>query len=123
MGWATTLISPPDGDLAAFRASLARLRARPEPTYYPGHGAPVRAPAPLVDHILAHRAAREAEILAALAAGPATIPTLVARIYTDLDPALHGAAARTVLAHLLDLADRARATPDGPPATAPWRLV
>ena len=121
MGWATTLISPPDGDLGAFRASLARLRARPETTYYPGHGAPVREAVPLVDHILAHRAVREAEIVAALAAGPATIPALVARIYTDLDPALHGAAARTVLAHLLALADRGLASTDGPPATAPWR--
>jgi hydroxyacylglutathione hydrolase len=123
MGWATTLISPPDGDLAAFRASLARLRARPEPVYYPGHGAPVRDPVPLVDHILAHRAAREAEIVAALAQGPATIAELVARIYAGVDPALHGAAARNVLAHLLDLANRALAAADGPPAAAAWRLT
>ncbi len=123
MGWATTLISPPDGDLGAFRASLARLRARPEAVYYPGHGAPVRAPGPLLDHILAHRAAREAEIVAALARGPATIPDLVAALYADVAPVLHAAAGRNVLAHLLDLADRGRATADGPPATAVWRLV
>ena len=123
MGWATPLISPPDGDLGAFRASLARLRARPETVYYPGHGAPVREPAALVDHILAHRAVREAEIVAALAHGPATIPELVATIYTGVAPALHGAAARNVLAHLLDLADRGRAAAAGAPATAVWHLV
>jgi hydroxyacylglutathione hydrolase len=123
MGWATTMISPPDGDLGAFRASLARLRARPDAVYYPGHGAPVHDPAAVVDHILAHRAAREAEVVAALAAGPATVPALVAAIYADVDPALRGAAARTVLAHLVDLAESGRATPTGPPLTAAWRLV
>ena len=72
MGWATTLISPPDGDLAAFRASLARLQARPEAVFYPGHGAPIADPQAIMAHVLAHRAMREAEILAALARGPAT---------------------------------------------------
>jgi glyoxylase-like metal-dependent hydrolase (beta-lactamase superfamily II) len=123
MGWATTLISPPDGDLGAFRASLGRLRQRPEGIYYPGHGGPVRDPSPLVDHILAHRDAREGEIIAALARGPGTIPDLVAMIYADLAPALHAAAARNVLAHLLDLCERGLASPDGPPAAAVWRLA
>lgn len=123
MGWATTLISPPDGDLGAFRASLARLRAEEAAVYYPGHGAPVRAPGVLVDHILAHRQAREDAIVAALAGGPAPIADLVAAIYADLAPALRPAAARNVLAHLLDLADRGLATADGPPATATWRLA
>ena len=71
MGWATTLISPPDGDLAAFRASVARLQGLDAATYYPGHGAPVRDPQRIMAHILAHRAGREAEILARLARGPA----------------------------------------------------
>jgi len=123
MGWATTLISPPDGDLGAFRQSLARLRGRPERVYYPGHGAPVTDPEPLVDHILAHRAGREAGIVATLARSPATMPDLVAALYGGLDPALRGAAGRNVLAHLLDLADRGLATADGPPATARWRLA
>jgi glyoxylase-like metal-dependent hydrolase (beta-lactamase superfamily II) len=123
MGWATTLISPPDGDLGALRASLSRLRQRPEETYYPGHGAPVRDPGRVVDHILAHRARREAEIVAMLSKGPATIPDLVAAIYTSVAPSLHPAAARNVLAHLLDLADRGLAAADGPPAAAIWRLA
>jgi glyoxylase-like metal-dependent hydrolase (beta-lactamase superfamily II) len=114
MGWATTLISPPDGDLGAFRASLARLLARDEAVYYPGHGAPVTDPARLVRHLLAHRAAREAEIVAALAAGATRIPELVAGIYADVDPALHAAAARNVLAHLVDLAERGVVRADGP---------
>jgi hydroxyacylglutathione hydrolase len=112
MGWATTLISPPDGELAAFRASLARLQGRDEGIYYPGHGAPVRDPHAIIAHILAHRAGREAEILAALARGPASAAELVAAIYADVDPALHAAAARNVLAHLIDLEARGRVTAD-----------
>lgn len=113
MGWATTLISPPDGDLAAFRASLARLRARTEQIYYPGHGAPVTDPARLLDWLGAHRNARERRILAALAAGPATPAEIVALVYDDLDPRLAPAAARNVLAHLIDLDARALAHPLG----------
>ena len=113
MGWATTLISPPDGDLGAFRASLARLRARGETVYYPGHGAPVTDPAAMLDYLLAHRAEREAQILAALARGPARIADLVAAIYLGLDPALRPAAARNVLAHLIDLRERGLVAAEG----------
>ncbi len=124
MGWATPLISPPDGDLGQFRASLARLQLRGEAVYYPGHGAPVADPQRVIAHVLAHRTAREAEILAALAQGPCTIPALVEAIYAAVDPALHPAAARNVLAHLLDLAERGAVAADGPAAsTAAWRLV
>jgi hydroxyacylglutathione hydrolase len=119
MGWATTLISPPDGDLGVFRRSLARLQARPETVYYPGHGAPVRDPQAVVAYVLAHRAAREAAILAALAEGPASVEALVARIYAGLDPALLGAAGRNVLAHLIDLAERGVVAAE-PPL---WRLA
>ena len=73
--------------------------------------------------MLAHRAVREAEILAALARGPATVAELVAAIYAAVDPALHPAAARNVLAHLIDLAERGLAVADGPLAAAAWRLV
>ena len=123
MGWATTLISPPDGDLGAFRASIARLRKREEGVYYPGHGGPVREPAALLDHILAHRAAREAEIVAALARGPARVAGLVAAIYVGVDPALHGAAGRNVLAHLVDLSEQGLAAVEGPPVSGVWRLA
>ncbi len=123
MGWATPLISPPDGDLGAFRASLARLQARGEATFYPGHGAPVRDPQGVIAHVLAHRAGREAAILDALARGPATAAELVAAIYLGLDPGLRPAAARNVLAHLVDLDERGLAEAEGPRAAeAPWRL-
>lgn len=113
MGWATTLISPPDGDLAAFRASIGRLRALAPARLYPGHGAPVEAPERLLAHLLEHRAARERQIVGALAEAPAAIPDLVARLYGDVDPRLHPAAARNVLAHLIDLAARGKVRTQG----------
>ncbi len=106
MGWASTLISPPDGDLAAFRRSVALLRDRNARLFLPGHGNPVRDPSARAQALLDHRAAREAAILATLAEGPATIPDLVARLYAETPQHLHGAAARNVLAHLLDLSRR-----------------
>ncbi len=108
MGWASTLISPPDGDLAAFRRSISRLRQLASRRLYPGHGAPVDDPGRLLAHLVAHREGRERQILAALEARPATIPELVARLYADVDPRLHGAAGRNVLAHLIDLQERGR---------------
>ncbi|MEO0999325.1 MAG: MBL fold metallo-hydrolase [Pseudomonadota bacterium] len=116
MGWATTLVSPPDGDLTAFMASLAKMRARGDDrVYYPGHGAPVEAPHVLIDHIRTHREGREAAILAALEAGPATVADLVITIYADIDRTLHPAAGRNVLAHLIDLMERGEvAAGDGP---------
>ena len=117
MGWATTLVSPPEGDMAAFMASLDRMRARagaPDRIYYPGHGAPVRDPAAMIEHQKTHRRAREAQILAALRRiGPADPKTLTAEIYADVDPALHGAAARNVFAALLGMLEDGRAAQDG----------
>jgi glyoxylase-like metal-dependent hydrolase (beta-lactamase superfamily II) len=123
MGWATTLISPPDGDLRAFLASLARLKARPERLYLPGHGAPLRDPQRMIAWQLAHRAEREAQIRAALADGTATIADLVGAVYPDLAEALRPAAARNVLAHLIDLADRGLARAEGPLGAARWSAV
>jgi len=123
MGWATTLISPPDGSLGAFRASLTRLQGRPEAVYYPGHGAPVRDPQAIVAHVLAHRAGREAAIREALARGPATVAELVAAIYREVDPRLRPAAARNVLAHLVDLAERGEVGCEGLPVSGRWRVA
>jgi hydroxyacylglutathione hydrolase len=89
----------------------------------PGPGGPVGNPQAVIAHVLAHRAAREAEILAALARGPATVAGLVAGIYAAVDPALYGAAGRNVLAHLIDLSQRGLATAEGPLATGMWRLA
>ncbi|MCL4189534.1 MAG: MBL fold metallo-hydrolase [Rhodobacteraceae bacterium] len=118
MGWSSSIVSPPDGELAAYRASLARLVGLGAARLLPGHGPPVEAPAARVAELLAHRAAREAAIRDALAAGCRTAAEVVAAVYTDTPPALHPAAARTVLAHLIDLADRGLVRADGPPAPA-----
>ena len=113
MGWATTLVSPPDGDMAAFLASLRRMRARADRVYYPGHGHPVEDPMGMIDHQIAHRKARVDQIVAALRDGPATPRGLTEKIYTDVDPALHGAAARNVFAALLGLVAEGRCEPEG----------
>ena len=118
MGWASTLISPPDGDLTAFLASCDRLARRGARLFLPAHGAAVDDPAARLDWLVAHRREREAQILDALAAGPATIPALVAAIYAGTDPRLLAAAGRNVFAHLIDLEtrDRVRAHPTLAPA-------
>ncbi|MHA6345098.1 MBL fold metallo-hydrolase [Roseivivax sp. CAU 1761] len=114
MGWASSLVSPPDGDMTDFMASLARLQARPWRRFLPGHGAPVADPAARLEALRRHRLGREAAILAALAEGPETAAGLAARLYRDTPPALLPAAARNVLAHLVDLAARGLATPPEP---------
>ena len=106
MGWASSLVSPPDGDLSDYIAACHRLRAEAATILYPGHGGPVTDPAARIDWLIAHRHAREAQMLAALDSGPQTIATLTATLYTDTPTALHPAAARNVWAHLIDLFGR-----------------
>lgn len=106
MGWSTTIVSPPDGDMAAYMASLAKLKARDDAIYYPAHGPAVDKPQKLVRGLLLHRRQREAQILAELGRGEAEIPAMVARMYKGIDPRLLPAAARSVLAHLIDLEAR-----------------
>lgn len=115
MGWATTLISPPDGSIAAFRASCAKMRALGARLLLPAHGEAVTDPAARIDHLLAHRREREHQIVEALAAGPSDAAGLVPRIYADVPRALWPAAQRNVLAHLLDLHARGEARALGPP--------
>ena len=104
MGWSTTVVSPPDGDMAAYMASLARLEARTEHTFWPGHGAALRDPAGYMAALRRHREDRDAEILAALAAGPANLDAIVAAVYPNIPDSLRPAAAQTAYAHLLHLA-------------------
>ena len=118
------MVSPPDGDMAAYVASLEKLAARApaDAIYYPTHGAPIPDPAAHVRALIDHRHAREAQIADCLAAGIDTIPAMVARLYADADARLHPAAARSVLAHLIRMVGEGRATCDGPPtATARYR--
>ena len=111
MGWASSIVSPPDGDLGDFMRSCARLAARRWDRFHPGHGAPVLEPAARLDWLLAHRRQREAQILAALDERPGNAADLARRIYADTPPALLPAATRNVFAHLVDLAERGLAAP------------
>lgn len=114
MGWATSLVSPPDGDLTAFMASLQKLQGRSWSVFHAGHGAPVQDPAARLQALLTHRRGREASILEALTEAPATAQSLTARIYTDTPPALLVVAQRNVLAHLVDLYEKSLVAPEGP---------
>jgi glyoxylase-like metal-dependent hydrolase (beta-lactamase superfamily II) len=123
MGWASSLVSPPDGDLTDFMASCRRLRAVSAKVLHAGHGAPIVEPRARIDWLISHRLGREAMIRKALADGPANAAELTARIYTDTPQALRPAAERNVLAHLIDLCARRIARADGPlQATARFHL-
>jgi glyoxylase-like metal-dependent hydrolase (beta-lactamase superfamily II) len=101
MGWSTSIIAPPDGDLRQYLSSLERLSAVPGlEVAYPAHGPAVTAPYDRIRELYAHRQERTRQALQALADGPSRIGPLVERIYQDTDPALHPAAARSLLAHL-----------------------
>ena len=108
MAWSTSVVAPPDGSMAAYMASLAKLRERKERIYWPGHGGPVAEPQRYVGALIHHRRQREAAILAALEQGAETIPQLVARVYVGLSPQLTRAAGLSTLAHLEDLRARGR---------------
>lgn len=113
MGWATSLVSPPDGDLTQFMASCRALAKQPWRVFYPGHGDPVCAPNDRLEELMAHRETRTEQILKALAEGANTPKGLTQRIYTDVAPALWPAAERNVLAHLIDLTTQNRTAPVG----------
>jgi glyoxylase-like metal-dependent hydrolase (beta-lactamase superfamily II) len=108
MGWSTTVVAPPDGDMAAYRANLEKLLARDDRVLWPTHGGPVHDPKPLLRAYIEHRAEREEQILFCLGNGISTIPDIVARLYADVDRRLHPAAARSVLAHLMQLQNERR---------------
>jgi glyoxylase-like metal-dependent hydrolase (beta-lactamase superfamily II) len=124
MGWSTSVISPPDGDLPAFLRSLERLLDRDDAVYWPTHGPAVTDPRPLVSAYLAHRHERSAQLLAALADGPATIAQLVPRIYAEVAKPLWKPAAASMYAHVLALRDEGRIATDGEPRrTATYSLA
>jgi glyoxylase-like metal-dependent hydrolase (beta-lactamase superfamily II) len=112
MGWSTSLIDPPDGDMAAYMASLRRLQTGAWRVAHAGHGDPItNLPARLAT-LIVHRQAREAAILAALAQRPLRLTALTAQVYTDIPVTLLPAAKRNVLAHLIDLQRQNRITSD-----------
>ena len=107
MGWATSMVSPPDGDLTDFMNSIKSLQLRsPDKLFFPGHGAPIENPSLRLQELYEHRKKREGQILSALETGLATISEITESVYADLDKRLFTAAKRNVLAHLIDLTSR-----------------
>jgi len=100
MAWSTSVVAPPDGNMADYMASLGLLLDRDDEFYLPAHGPARRDPKPLVRGYIAHRRMRERAILNRIKAGAATIPSIVAAVYSDIDPKLHGAAALSTEAHI-----------------------
>lgn len=119
LGRGTTVVAQPDGDMADYLASLERLRTLDLGRMYPGHGPVIEEPLKVIDEYVEHRLMRERQVLEALATESATPEELVARIYADVDPVLHPAAALNVRAHLAKLAREGRAREEGDS----WRLI
>jgi glyoxylase-like metal-dependent hydrolase (beta-lactamase superfamily II) len=113
MGWSTTVVVPPDGDMAAYMASLDKLRQRDDRIYFPAHGPPVTNPKQYVRHLVGHRMQRERQILKLVSERAREIPDIVANAYPGLDPRLIAAAGGSVFAHLLDLERRGMVVQEG----------
>jgi glyoxylase-like metal-dependent hydrolase (beta-lactamase superfamily II) len=123
MGWSTTVVSPPDGDMAAYMASLALLLERDDEVFYPTHGPAITDPKAHVAALIDHRRGREAQIMAQLEAGRHTIADMVEVMYAEVQPRLHPAARRSVLAHLVHMTEAGRVETDGAPEeTSVYRL-
>ncbi|MGE3304060.1 MAG: MBL fold metallo-hydrolase [Hyphomonadaceae bacterium] len=115
MGWSTTVIGPPDGDMADYFASLRKVLARDFATLWPTHGPPVREVRAFIEAYIAHREERERQIVARLAAGDESIPAMVEVMYAEVDKRLHPAARHSVLAHMIHLVKQGLVEADGPP--------
>ena len=113
MGWSTSVISPPDGNMRDYMASLKLLLARDDEVYWPTHGAPIRNPKPFLQAFIAHREDRERQILQQIAQGNRHISSIVPILYANVDKRLHPAAARSVLAHMEHLVALGRIKTDG----------
>lgn len=123
MGWNTTIVSPPDGNMREYLDSLRVCLGRDDTLYLPGHGPPIAKPKPFVRAYLGHRLMREREILRSVGDGRATISEMVADMYRHLPEAMHRAAARSVLAHAEHLVEARRLACDGPAGSeARYRL-
>jgi glyoxylase-like metal-dependent hydrolase (beta-lactamase superfamily II) len=114
MGWSTSVIAPPDGDMATYMGSLDKLLARRDAVFWPTHGPAITEPQRHVRAFIAHRREREAGVIDCLKAGTETVDKMVERLYVGLNPSLRRAAGRSVLAHLIDLIGRNIVTADGP---------
>lgn len=123
MSWSTSVVSPPEGDMAAYMASTAKLIRRGQRRIFPGHGGECGDGLELLEYLLEHRKSRERQILLALRRGQATPLEIVPEVYGPLNPRLRGAAARNVFAHLLDLESRGVVFADCRSDAARFRLI
>jgi glyoxylase-like metal-dependent hydrolase (beta-lactamase superfamily II) len=124
MGWSTSVIPFPDGNLTDYMANLRRLLDRDDAVYWPTHGPAIDEPRDYVMALIDHRDERTAQVIERLTAGDTTAQQIVEAVYTDVDPALHPAAARSVLAHLVALHTEGRVDVDPEPGVdAQWSLV
>lgn len=103
MGWSTTVVSPPDGDMTAYIDSLRKVAGRSDAVYWPTHGPAIERPQDYVSALIEHRLQRERQVLAAVRDGLETIPAIVARLYAGVREELHKPAGRSVLSHLTKL--------------------
>ena len=103
MGWSTTVVSPPDGDMRAYIDSLAKVSGRHDDVLWPTHGNPITDPEPFLTAYLGHRLDRERQVLERVRAGASTIPAMVEVLYADVRTELHKAAGRSVFSHLVKL--------------------
>jgi glyoxylase-like metal-dependent hydrolase (beta-lactamase superfamily II) len=113
MGWSTTVVSPPDGNMSAYMQSLEKLLQFDYHTYWPTHGPAITETKPFVEALIAHRQERMDQIRRCLSSGPMTIPNMVKRMYTDVPENLHPAAARSVYAHILHMVDSGEIDAEG----------
>jgi glyoxylase-like metal-dependent hydrolase (beta-lactamase superfamily II) len=119
MGWSTSVVIPPDGDMGDYMASLDKLMARDDRVYHSAHGAAIDKPKKLVRGMIGHRRQREAQILRLLGEAARPVSGFIPEMYKGLDPRLIPAAEMSVTAHLIDLEKRGAAARDG----AVWRVV
>ena len=115
MGWATTVVAPPDGDMGDYLKSLDKLLDRDDALYLPTHGAPLDKPQRYVRAVRTHRLMRDAQIMEQLKKGRMRIKEIVPAMYATIDKRLHGAAALNVLAHLIRLVGVGAVETDGAP--------
>ena len=115
MGWSTTVVTPPDGNMGAYLASLDLIKARGFKTLWPTHGPPITEPAPFIDAYREHRMDREHQILAQLGAGETRIREMVPKMYVGVDPRLYAPASHSVLAHMIELVKSGRVATNGAP--------
>lgn len=115
MGWSTSVVVPPDGNMACYMKSLRALLGRSESVYWPTHGPAITDPIPFVEAYIAHRLDRESQIIAQLEAGPQKISDMVVELYADVSKELHPAAGQSVYAQLILMVEEGRVACEGTP--------